>query len=160
MNKKFGWIIGALVLTLLAVAVFGTTSAFADDGGPGRPFSRCGDRRPGEHMLDGEALEAVAGALKMSTDEVTAALTDGKTLPDLAEDAGVDMQVVKDALETVREKSMRERISAAVADGSMSQDKADWLLEGLDKSFLKGGPGFGGRGGFEKPDRPNADINS
>lgn len=34
----------------------------------------------------------------------------------------------------------------------MTQDKADWLLEGLDKGYLDGGPGFGfghdgGRGG-------------
>ena len=53
MNKKIGWIIGALVLTLLAVGVFGTTSAFADDGNPppGKP--------DGKRGLEGAGLEAV-----------------------------------------------------------------------------------------------------
>ena len=160
MNKKYGWIIGALVLTLLAVGAFGITSAYADEGGPGRPFGGRGGRGPGERTLDGAALEAVAGALNMSTDEVTAALESGKTLPELANEASVDMQVVKDALSAVREANMRERIAQAVKDGKMSQEKANWLLEGLDKGFLDG-PEFGiGRGGFDKPERPNADTNS
>jgi hypothetical protein len=37
---------------------------------------------------------------------------------------------------------MRARIEAGVADGTISQEKATWLLEGLDKGFLDG-PGFG-----------------
>ena len=152
MNKKFGWVIGALVLTLLAVGVFGTTSAFADDGGP--PGKR-GEKRG----LDGAALEAVADVLNMSPDDVTAALKDGKTLPELAEEAGVNMEDVKAALDTLREETMRERIAQAVDDGKMSQEKADWLLEGLDKGFLDG-PGFFGHGSrFEKPERLGVDAN-
>ena len=46
---------------------------------------------------------------------------------------------------------MRARITQTVTDGSMTQEKADWLLEGLDKGFLDG-PGFGfGFGGH--PDK-------
>ena len=41
------------------------------------------------------------------------------------------------------EAELRARIEAGVADGSISQEKADWLLEGLDKGFLDGGFGFG-----------------
>lgn len=148
MNKKFGWIIGALVIALLAVGVFGTTAAFADDGAPP-------GKRDGKRGLDGAALEAVADVLNMSTDEVTAALQDGKTLPELAEEAGVDMQELKDALGAVREEAIREHIAQALEDGKISQDKADWLLEGLDKGFLGGKFfGFGARDGgrFQKPD--------
>ena len=158
MNKKYGWILGAMVITLLAVGIFGTTSAFADDGGLERPFGGRGGRGPREHKLEGAALEAVAGVLNMQPDEVTNALEDGKTLQELAKDAGVDMEDIKDALGAVREESTRERIAQAVEDGTMTQEKADWLLEGLDKGFLDG-PGFFGRGGFEKPDRPNAEPN-
>jgi hypothetical protein len=66
----------------------------------------------------------------------------------------VDIQDVKDAISAVHAEEMRTNITAAVADGSMSQEKADWLLEGLDKGFLDGhGFGFGGlRGG--KPGTP------
>ncbi len=87
----------------------------------------------------------------MSTDDLSAALEDGQTLQDLADEAGVGMQEIKDALNSVREEGMREHIAQAVKDGTMTQEKADWLLEGLDKGYLDG-PGFGfGRGGH--PDR-------
>jgi len=150
MSKKFKWVIGALVLALLAVSAFGITSVYADDNDPPLPFGERGPGGPGGphggRGLDGAALEAVANVLNMSTDDLSAALEDGQTLQELADEAGVDMQNVKDAINTVREESMRERIAQAIEDGTMTQEKADWLLEGLDKGFLDGpGFGFGGR---------------
>jgi uncharacterized protein YidB (DUF937 family) len=77
---------------------------------------------------------------------LTAALDEGKTLQELADEAGVDMQEIRDALSALREESLRERIVQALEDGTITQEHADWLLEGLDKGFLNG-PGFGlGRG--------------
>ena len=155
MNKKFKWAVGALVIALLAVGVYGTTTAYADDKDPPTPFGERGPGGPGGphggRSLDGAALEAVANVLNMSTDDLSAALEGGQTLQDLADEAGVDMQDVKDALSAVREESMRERITQAVEDGSLTQEKADWLLEGLDKGFLVG-PGFGFGRGFH-PDK-------
>ena len=155
MNKKFGWAIGALVVTLLAVGVFGTTTVFADDDNPPHPF---GERGPGDphggRGLDGAALEVVAEVLNMSAEDLSAALEGGKTLKELADAANVDMQEIFDALNALREESMREHIAQAVEGGTMTQEKADWLLEGLDKGFF-GGKGFGfGRGGgrFHKPE--------
>jgi len=153
MKKKFGWVIGALVIALLAVGVYGTTTVFADDntppvllgdrgrGGPGGPH--------GGRGLDSASLEAVANVLDMSTDDLSAALESGKNLPDLADEAGVDIQEIKDAISAVRAETMRQRIAQAVEDGSITQEHADWLLEGLDKGFL-GGPGFRFGGHFEK----------
>ena len=156
MKKKFGWLIGALAVTLLAVGVYGTTAVFADEGTPPRPFGERGPGGPrGGRGLDGAALEAVADVLDMSTEDVTAALEDGQTLQDLADEAGVDMQEVFDAMNAVRAESIREHIAQAVEDGTMTQEKADWLLEGLDKGYLDGpgfGHGFGGR--FEKDALP------
>ena len=57
------------------------------------------------------------------------------------------MQEIKDALSAVRETEMRDRISQAVTDGAITQEHADWLLEGLDKGFLNS-PGFGSGGHF------------
>jgi len=156
MNKKFGWIAGALVLILLAVGVFGVTSAYADDGNQGFPFKGRGPR--GGRVLDGAGLEAVAKVLGMSTDDLSTALKDGKKLSDLADEAGVDMQEIFDALSTVREDSIREHIAQSVEEGTMSQAKADWLLEGLDQGFLDG-PGFLGHGDFIPPERPGIDTN-
>jgi len=157
MNKKFGWAIGALVIALLAVGLYGTTTVFADDSNPPLPF---GGRGPGGphsgRMLEGAALEAVANVLDMSADDLSAALENGQTIQDLADEAGVDMQEIRDALSAVRADNIRERIAQAVDDGTMTQEKADWLLEGLDKGFLEGpgfrfGPGFGIRPGNKAP---------
>ena len=161
MSKKFKWVIGALVIALLAVGAYGATTVYADDSNPPQPFGERGPGGPGGphggRGLDDAALEAVANVLDMSTDDLSAALEDGKTLQELADAAGVDMQDVKDAIGAVRTESMRERIAQAVEDGTMTQEKADWLLEGLDKGFLDGGPGFGfGFGGhFEKGTPPS-----
>lgn len=156
MNKKFRWTIGALVIALLAVGVYGTTTVFADDSTPPVPTGERGPGGPdgprGGRGLDGAALEAAAEVLDMSTDELSAALESGKTLQELADEAGVDIQEIKDALSAVRAESMRERIAQALEDGTITQDHADWLLEGLDKGFLDGrGFGFGGHFGKSAP---------
>jgi hypothetical protein len=151
MNKKFGWAIGALVIALLAVGIYGTTTVLADDSNPPLPFGERGPGGPGGprggRALDGAALEAIASLLDMSTDDLSTALKDGKTLQELADEAGVDMQEIRDALSVVRADNMRERIAQALEDGAITQENADWLLEGLEKGFLNG-PGFGFRPGF------------
>ncbi len=160
MNKKVAWIVGTLMVAVIAVGAFGTTVAFADDGGPNRPFARgegFDGKRGGERGLDGEALETVADLLNMSTDEVTAAFEEGKNLQDLADEAGVDIEDIQDAMSALREDAMRERIATAVEEGTMSQEQADWLLEGLEKGFLGNHGGFSGRGGFDKGQRPTAE---
>ena len=78
----------------------------------------------------------------MTTDELTAALQGGKTLEQVASDQGVDFAKVQEAVKAAHETELRARIEQAVSDGTMTQEKADWLLEGLDKGFLDG-PGFG-----------------
>ena len=88
-------------------------------------------------------LEDAAKALGMTSDELTTALQSGKTLEQVAADKGVDYQKVQDAVSAAHQEEMRTRIEQAVADGTMTQAKADWLLDGLDKGYLDGGPGFG-----------------
>ena len=112
-------------------------------------------------------LDAAAKALGMTTDELTAALKAGKTLEQVATDKGVDIQTVKDAIQAAHADEMRTQIKQAVSDGTMTQEKADWLNEGLDKGFLDGpdgfGPGFGdhhGRGDAPGMFAPPAEGNS
>jgi hypothetical protein len=95
-------------------------------------------------------LEAAAEALNMDVDELSTQLWGGKTLADLAEEAGVDLQAVQDAVNAALEAAKRDAIEQAVEDGNLTREHADWLLEGLDKGFLSGrGFGhFGGRGSF------------
>jgi hypothetical protein len=146
MSKKLPIILGGLLAVLLLVGAVGATVAYAqDDTPPGPPFGRRGPHRgPG---LGGPGLEAAAQALGMTTDELAAALKDGQTLEELAAAAGVDVQTVRDALQAAHEEALRTRIEAGLTDGTLSQEKADWLLEGLEKGFLDGpGLGFGFHG--------------
>jgi hypothetical protein len=84
--------------------------------------------------------EWLAEQLGMTVDELQAELEAGKTVDELAEEKGID-------LEAVRVEAMKERIQQAVEDGTITQEQADWMLEGLEQGFMPGGHGFGGRGG-------------
>ncbi|RPI90381.1 MAG: hypothetical protein EHM40_18515 [Chloroflexi bacterium] len=123
------------------------------------PAARGGDevRRP----MGGPGVEAAAQALGLTTDELTAALKEGKTLEQVAEEAGVDFADVQAAMQAARDTEMRERIQQALDDGTITQENADWLLEGLDKGFLGGpggfGLGFGGHGPGRGP-APDTDA--
>ena len=157
MNRRFlKW--GAVGLAvLIAVAAVGAGVAYADDSTPPTtpPAGWVdGGRGPrGMHGLPQAELQAAAKVLKMTTEELSTALQNGQTLEDLATKAGVDIADVQAAINTVQREEMKTRIQQAVTDGTMTQDKADWLLEGLDKGYLDG-PGFGfgfGRHGFGGP---------
>ena len=140
MKKKISILIAGLLVALMVVGVIGATKAFAQSS---TPSAWLHGRGPGDGRGLGEAeLAAAAEALNMTTTELSTALQSGKTLEQLAEEADVDVQDVRDAIQAVRETELRTRIEQAVADGTMTQEKADWLLEGLDKGFLDG-PGFG-----------------
>lgn len=142
MKNKMSIVIAGLLVALLVVGLVGATQAFAQ--GSNTPFEH--GRGPGGgrgHSLGDTALAAAAEALGMTTEELTAALQSGSTLQELAAEAGVDIEEVRAAIQSARETELRERITQAVADGTLTQAKADWLLEGLDQGFLFDGSGFG-----------------
>lgn len=147
---KFG-ILGLLIFGALAVILTGT--ALAQDETPPPPATN-GWQGWGMGFgrgLGGQVgLDAAAEALGMTPDELSTQLWGGKTLADLADEAGVDLQTVRDAVESAQEAATRDAIQQAVEDGTITQDHANWLLEGLDNGYwggFGGGPGgFHGRG--------------
>lgn len=152
-NKKFV-LIGGLLTALLvigAVTAIGVTSVYAQSG-TSTPLH---GRGPGDGRgprMGQEELAAAANVLGMTTDELSTALQSGKTLEQIASDKGVDLQKVTDAINTAHREELRTRIQQGVTDGTISLDKANWLLEGLDKGYLDG-PGFGfGFGGHHGPE--------
>jgi hypothetical protein len=142
MKKKFMIVLGGFLAVAMVFGALSATTAYAQAGaatqhdGGGRGHG--GGRGMGE-----EELTAAAKVLGMTADELSTALGEGKTLEDLATSAKVDIQDVKDAITAVHAEEFRAQIEAGVADGTISQEKADWLLEGLEKGFLDGGHGFG-----------------
>jgi hypothetical protein len=156
MNKTRMLLLGSVAAFVLALGLIGTTVASAQEttpdpeaptawlGGFGRGLFG-GARGGGWTMFD-----AAAEALGLSPVELFTELHDGQTLDEIAEAQGVDMDVVQNATNAARAAAMREQIEQAVADGAMTQEQADWMLEGLEKGFSPMGRGFGrgpGRGG-------------
>ena len=147
MKNKMSVLIAGLLVALLVVGVIGATNAYAQStsstvlhgGGPG-----------GGRGIGLEELQVAADALNMTTDELITALRSGKTLEEIATEAGVDLQDVQDAIQAARSTEMRDRIQQALDAGTITQEHADWLLEGLDKGFIGGQGGFG-LGGHRGP---------
>lgn len=149
MKKKVSILIGGLLVALMIVGVIGATNVFAQSSTLIAPEHG----RGGGRGLGLVGLQAAAEALDMTSDELITALRSGRTLEELATEAGVEFQDVQDAIAAAHAEEVRTRIEQAIADGTMTQEKADWLLEGLEKGFLDG-PGFGF--GFG-PHRPRPD---
>ena len=164
-------IVGLLVVGALAALFAGI--ALAQEDTPVDPEGRLPHAEGwgmGRGMGNQVELEAAAEALGMSVDELITQLWGGKTLADLAEEKAIDLADVQAAVLAAQEAALREKIEQSVEDGTITQEHADWLLEGLDKGFLTDGFGFGhGMGGgfhergfkhFDQPDSAPQDTPS
>ncbi len=161
--SKFLKFAGMATLIVAVVVAMGAISpAFAQAATTSAPAARLTHGGGFGRGLCGEAgLEAAAEALGMTADELSTQLWGGKTLADLADEAGVELQAVQDAMTAACEQATRDAIEQAVEDGSLTREHADWLLEGLDNGYWGGGFGFGrgfgmGRGGFQGFGLPNS----
>ncbi len=168
-------IVAALGISSIASAQSSTTPTPTAPTAPAAPRGGFG---PGLHSQ--AALDAAAKALGMTADELSAQLWGGKTLADIADAKGVDIATVQKAVQAAMVSETKTAIQQAVTDGNMTQAKADWLIEGLDKGywgpgaerglgFGMGPDGFGmgrggprGFGGFGAPNGtlPNTTPNS
>lgn len=140
MKKKILIVLGGLLAVVMAFGAVRATTVYAQadvNAQHGGGHGHGGNRGLGE-----EELAAAAKVLGMTSEELSTALSEGKTLTDLATEANVDIEDVQSAISAIRAEEMRVRIESGVADGTISQEKADWLLEGLEKGFLDGGHGF------------------
>ena len=104
---------------------------------------------------DWTVFDTIAKTLKLTPAQLFDQLHSGKTLSEIATAQGVDINSVQSAVQSARTQAIKDQINQAVKDGRITQDQANWLLQGLDKGYLnrgfgglKGGPmgRFGGRG--------------
>jgi hypothetical protein len=96
-------------------------------------------------------FDTTAGALDLTPEELFSRLHDGKSLKEIAEEQGVELDAVQEALNAARDEAMRDAIKQAVENGDLSKEHADWLLKGLEQGYMLGrgfghGFGHGGRG--------------
>ena len=165
MTKKIAVVAGTLVVITLA-GLYLAGPAFAQSATPApeaTPEAPCFGWGRGFGFWGGgwASFDAAAGALGLTPEEFFAELHAGKTLAEIAEAQGVELQAVRDAVNAARTEEMKAAIQRAVEDGRMSQAEADWLLQGLEQGFLKGGRrgfrpmrGFRGWGPSEAPEAP------
>ena len=138
--------IGVLVVIITALTI--SSAAFAQ-GTPSATPTAPQVHSFGRGMMCGQAgLDAAAAALKMTSAELSAQLWGGRTLADLADKAGVDLQTVQSAVQTACQQAIKDAIQQAVKDGKITQDQANWLNEGLDKGYWGGKGSFGFGFGF------------
>ena len=112
----------------------------------GSPFGMCGGRGMGSGWCGGSwtMFDTTAEALGLTPNEFFAESHDaGKRLTEIAEEQGVDIETVYYAMQAAQADAMRESIQQRVEDGSLSQEQANWMLEGLEQGFFPGGRGFG-----------------
>ena len=161
---------GATLVALLLTGLVGVSAVFADEPTPEAEAPFAGRRGGhgcggfGRGMMGGfggqwTTFDTMADALGLTPVELFTELHSGKTLEEVAEAQGVEMETIQDALQAAHEAAMRERIEQAVEDGTMSQEQADWMLEGLENGYGPMGRGFGhGRGGRLPAPVPSEDA--
>lgn len=119
-NKKISIVV--LVVLVLAVAV----SAVAAHGG-NRHIGRFG-------MGAGQDIIGIAAEqIGLTTEEVIALLRDGATLTEVITENGGSVDSVRAAVVA----ALREQINAALADGRLTQSRADALLANLETAVTR-----------------------
>lgn len=175
-RKKWFAVVGALALFVLVGAmVAGTVSAQSTTPTP-TPNGLLGklDRGFGFWGGPNSQFDVVAKALNLTPTQLFEQLHSGKTLDEIAKAQGVDLTKVQEAVNASRLQAMKDNIAQAVKDGKMTQEQADWLLQGLEKGYIPGGRGgrfggfmghggmrgFGGKGFPRTPNAPAPDTSS
>jgi len=135
-----GGVVGALFGTPISSAAQESTDEPTATAPAGEDAERLRHRHHGRHPgfhrgVKGAALEVAAEAIGISEDDLRAALREGNSIAAVAEENGVDVQAVVDALVA----HANERIDA------MQQTLPDRFTELVNREGgrHRGGPGFG-----------------
>ncbi len=157
MSKKY-LLIGAAVILVLALGVAGvamaqTATPRATPSGRGMmpfmggmgAFGFMGGN--GQRTTDWSTFDAEASTLKMPPDQLFDALHSGKSLSEIATAQGVQLSAVQQAAQAASKQQFTNAINQAVSSGRITQDRANWMLQGLQNGWLGGG-GFFGAGRF------------
>jgi len=70
-------------------------------------------------------LQAIADGLDLTLDDLESKLSEGQNLLEVAKEQGI----AEDALPAVLEEARTKSLQAAVADGVLTQEQADWMAQ-------------------------------
>lgn len=153
----FKWITVGAVAGMIVVGSFfvvdSNAFAQAEDGGPA--LEQVEQRRGGPgHRSAGRVQDrtehkaAVAEILGLTVEELEAAHEAGQRLDEIVEAQGLTMEEFHAEMQAIR----IAQINQAVADGELTQEEADAMIERIES--CEGGPGRGpGRGGPGRGER-------
>ena len=140
----------AIVIVVAALAIFATGVAFAQTPQPFTPGSVLGLRGTGNGPLHDYMEAALAKALGIPKADFEARRDSGKTAYQIALDLGLSADKIPALLSGARTQA----IDAALADGAITQQQADWMKSrgaGMGQGFCNGTGqpvgGMMGRGG-------------
>jgi hypothetical protein len=141
MKKTRIAIVAALVLVL---AVVGVAAAQSDTPENPSDTGESSGAFPWKDNADGQGrrggrINGLAEAFGMTVEELKAELSSGKTIIELAEEKGIDLQQM--AIDKATEK-----LQQAVDNGRLTQEEADQKLAEIQEKIESGE-------GFERPDR-------
>jgi transposase len=144
-RKRLVLLAGVALIVLLLAGLAGATFVFAQEPTPPIPFGWHGGGRGvggfGGRGMDGFAwsgggqwtmFDTAAEALGLTPEELFAELHAGKSLDEIAEAQGVDVQTVYDAMNVARDEARKQAIQQAVEDGRLTQEQADQMIERLE----------------------------
>ena len=142
MKKKLLIGAGVALIVLLLAGLAGAALVFAQEptppvpfGGHGGGWGRGGFGRGGFGWAGGgqwTVFDTAAEALGLTPEEFFAELHAGKSLDEIAEAKGVDVQTLYDAMNAARAEAEKQAIQQAVEDGRITQEQADQMLERLE----------------------------
>ena len=134
-----------------------------DGDQPAVPFGT-GRGMMGSWMIDDNTLlDVVAETVDLTVAEVVAELEQGISIATLAENHGVDVEIIVSALSESRAASLQEGVDA----GWLTQEQADWMQENMAEMIsahitqpwgggFGPGAGPGGCHGYNNGDSPGA----
>jgi len=132
-----------LVVGVAAISLAITGAVFAQDETPVSPLR--GGPGNGTGILHDYMVEAFADALGLTTEELEARLATGETLAVVAADLGVPA----DEFPALWLEARQSALEAAVADGVITAEQADWMLSRMQTgSRGAGAMGTAGAGGM------------
>ncbi len=141
-KKRLILLSSGVLIALLLAGVAGVTIVSADEPPPPAPFG-WGGRGFGWAGGMWTLFDAAAEALGLTPEGLFAESHGGKSLDEIAEEQGVEMDAVQEAMNAARAEAMQQAIMQAVEEGKISQEQADWMLEGHEKGFFPMRRGFG-----------------
>jgi polyhydroxyalkanoate synthesis regulator phasin len=142
MKKKLLVGAGVALIVLLLAGLGGAAFVFAQEPTPPIPFGwHGGGRGMGGFGRGGfgwagggpwTMFDTAAETLGLTPEELFAELRAGKSPAEIAEEQGVDVEALYDAMSAARGEAMQQAIQQAIEDGRITQEQADQMLERLE----------------------------